>query len=111
VVTDAMGAAGACDGRYKIGHLDVDVADGQARLTSNGALAGSVLTMDVALRYLVTSVGVNLPDASRMLSATPAEAMGLVDRGRIAPGMLADLVLLDDDLAVRRVMRAGQWVA
>ncbi len=109
-VTDAMGAAGAAEGRYKIGQLDVDVKDGQARLTSDGALAGSVLTLDNALANLVNNCGQDLPSASRMLSATPARAMGLSDRGRVAAGLRADLVVLDQDLAVRRVMRAGGWV-
>ena len=111
VVTDAMGAAGAAEGRYKIGQLDVDVADGQARLVSNGALAGSVLTMDTALRTLVFSCDQDLPAATQMLSSTPARAMGLADRGRIAAGMRADLVVLDDDLNVTRVMRAGSGLS
>ncbi|MCB0916475.1 MAG: N-acetylglucosamine-6-phosphate deacetylase [Actinobacteria bacterium] len=110
-VTDAMGAAGAPEGRYKIGYLDVEVADGQARLTSDGALAGSVLTLDTALVNLVTKCGQSLPDATRMLSATPARTMGLTDRGRLAAGMRADLVVLDDQLSISRVMRAGTWVS
>ncbi|MDQ1247167.1 MAG: N-acetylglucosamine-6-phosphate deacetylase [Actinomycetota bacterium] len=109
-VTDAMGAAGAPEGRYKIGLLDVDVVDGEARLTSDGALAGSVLTLDTALKTLVGRCGQDLPAASAMLSATPTRAMGLADRGRIAPGMRADLVVLTEDLSVSRVMRAGEWV-
>jgi N-acetylglucosamine-6-phosphate deacetylase len=109
-VTDAMGAAGATEGRYKIGRLDVDVKDGQARLTSDGALAGSVLTQDTALANLVATCGQDLLSASRMLSATPARALRLADRGIVAAGMRADLVVLNDDLAVRRVMRAGEWV-
>jgi N-acetylglucosamine-6-phosphate deacetylase len=109
-VTDAMGAAGATEGRYKIGRLDVDVKDGQARLTSDGALAGSVLTLDTALSNLVATCGQDLLSASRMLSATPARALRLADRGIVAAGMRADLVVLNDDLAVRRVMRAGEWV-
>lgn len=109
-ITDAMGAAGAPEGRYKIGQLDVDVVNGEARLAENGALAGSVLTLDTALTTLVTRCGQDLPAASTMLSATPARAMGLTDRGRIALGMRADLVVLDDELGVSRVMRDGVWV-
>lgn len=109
-ITDAMGAAGGAEGRYKIGQLDVEVARGQARLASTGALAGSVLTLDQVLRNLVLGNGIELPQASRMLSATPARALGLTDRGRVARGQRADLVVLDDDLQVRRVMRGGQWV-
>lgn len=114
-VTDAMAAAGAGDGRYVIGHLEVDVAGGVARLAVDGAavgaLAGSVLTLDETLRILVSGCGQDLVAASQMLSATPARAMGFTDRGRIAVGQRADLVVLDDALAVVRVMRAGHWVA
>lgn len=107
-VTDAMGAAGAPDGHYLIGQLDVTVADGVARLTEGGALAGSTLTMDRALRTL-RGAGIGLADASRIVSETPARAMGFVDRGRIEPGCRADLVVLDEDLTVTGVMRAGRW--
>ena len=110
-VTDAMGAAGAPDGNYVIGELDVTVADGIARLADSGALAGSTLTMDNAFDALVTGCGVDIVDASAMCSATPARAMGLTDRGSVAVGQRADLVVLDDRLEVTRVMRAGQWLA
>lgn len=109
-VTDAMGAAGAPDGEYLIGELEVTVADGVARLADSGALAGSTLTMDNALEALVTGCGVPLPQASQMCSATPARAMGLLDRGSISAGQRADLVVLDDHLEVTRVMRGGQWL-
>lgn len=109
-VTDAMAAAGAGDGHYLLGELDVDVVDGVARLTGEGNLAGSTLTMDRALQVLVTECGLELADASQMLSATPARTLGLADRGVLAPGRRADLVALDDSYEVVGVMRAGQWV-
>lgn len=109
VVTDAMAAAGMGDGDYRLGELPVQVRDGQARLAAGGALAGSTLTMDHALRTLVTA-GVALSDAVASLTSTPARAMGFSDRGVIAAGHRADLVLLDDDLQVTRVMRSGSWL-
>lgn len=109
-VTDAMGAAGAPDGDYVIGELEVTVADGVARLAASGALAGSTLTMDNAFEALVTGCGVDIVDASAMCSATPAHAMGFTDRGSISVGQRADLVVLDDRLEVTQVMRAGQWL-
>ena len=109
VVTDAMGAAGAPEGEYRIGELDVLVADGVARLASNGALAGSTLTLDRALTVLLAA-GCTLPMASQMLSGTPARAMGLHDRGRLAPDLRADLVVLSPEWQVSRVMRAGSWI-
>ena len=110
LITDAMAAAGAPDGDYTLGGLEVVVADGQARLASSGALAGSTLLMDRAVRRAVHLAGVSLADASHSASATPARALGLTDRGSLDAGKRADLVVLDDELRVERVMRAGAWV-
>lgn len=109
LITDAMAAAAAADGDYRIGQLDVQVRDGVARLASNGSLAGSTLTMDRAVRRTVRLAGRPLLDVVRAASSTPARVLGLVDRGSLAVGQRADLVLLDDDLEVERVMRAGEW--
>ncbi|MBM0226198.1 MULTISPECIES: N-acetylglucosamine-6-phosphate deacetylase [Micromonospora] len=110
LITDAMAAAGMPDGEYELGGQEVTVADRVARLARGGAIAGSTLTMDAALRHAVAA-GVALPDACRMVATTPARAIGLGDRvGALQPGLRADLVVLDDDLNVVRVMRAGSWV-
>ncbi|MEZ3159312.1 amidohydrolase family protein [Microbacterium sp. BWT-B31] len=106
LVTDAMAAAGASDGRYRLGGLAVTVHDGVARLVEGGSIAGSTLTQDAALR-LVTSAGVPLPSALRALTATPATAVGRPDLGRLDVGSPADAVLLDDALRVRRVWVGG----
>jgi N-acetylglucosamine-6-phosphate deacetylase len=66
--------------------------------------------MDAALRRAV-GVGISVPDAVRMASGTPARALGLSDRvGTLVAGLRADLVVLDDELRVVRVMRAGTWI-
>ncbi|GIJ75647.1 N-acetylglucosamine-6-phosphate deacetylase [Micromonospora phaseoli] len=110
LITDAMAAAGMPDGEYELGGQEVTVADGVARLSRDGAIAGSTLTMDAALRSAVTA-GVDVPDAVRMASTTPALAVGIADQvGALQVGLRADLVVLDDDLNVVRVMRAGAWV-
>lgn len=109
LITDATAAAGAGDGEIRLGSLAVRVVDGTARLADGGALAGSTLTMDAALRRVVAA-GVPLADAVLMAATVPARVLGRPDRGRIAPGCRADLVVLDADLRVRRVMRAGAWV-
>ena len=109
LVTDAMAAAGSGDGRYELGGLEVVVDQGVARLTAGGAIAGSTLTQDAALRRVVAA-GVALPVAVRALTATPARAVGRADLGTLAVGGVADGVLLDDDLHVERVWVAGAAV-
>jgi N-acetylglucosamine-6-phosphate deacetylase len=114
LVTDALAAAGMPDGEYDLGGLRVRVSGGTARLAtadgSAGAIAGSTLTMDAALRRAVAA-GLSIVDAVAMASTTPARAIGLADRvGALRPGLRADLVVLDAGLRVRRVMRAGSWI-
>jgi N-acetylglucosamine-6-phosphate deacetylase len=103
LITDAIDATGIGDGEYLLGAMRVRVADGRARLVENGSLAGSTLTMDAALRRAVKDVGLPIETASRYASAVPAGVLGLTDRGALAPGMRADLVILDDDLRVIEV--------
>ncbi len=111
LVTDAIDAAGKGDGQYVLGGQDVVVSGREARLARDGALAGSTLTMGAALRNAVREVGLPIEQASRAASGEPAGVLGIADRcGSIAAGLAADLVLLDDDLAVRRVMSTGRWV-
>jgi N-acetylglucosamine-6-phosphate deacetylase len=108
LVTDAMAAAGMPDGAYELGGQIVDVRGGVARLTHDGSIAGSTLTMDAALRHVIHS-GVDMVRAAAMASTTPANVLGLsAEVGRIAAGLRADLVLLDDELRVAGVLRAGQ---
>lgn len=110
LVTDAMSGAGAGDGNYRIGSLDVVVRDGVARLRDGRSLAGSTLLMDSAWRRAVRLADRTPASASAAASLVPARAMGLQDRGLLAVGQRADLVALDDRLAVMRVMRAGAWL-
>jgi N-acetylglucosamine-6-phosphate deacetylase len=110
LVTDAMAAAGMPDGEYELGGQGVVVADRVARLARDGSIAGSTLTMDAALRQAVHA-GVSMVDAVRMAATTPARAIGVAGEvGALAPGLRADLVVLDDTLHVRQVMRAGFWL-
>ncbi|MFC6667316.1 amidohydrolase family protein [Deinococcus radiopugnans] len=109
LITDAMRAAGLGDGVSELGGQRVIVKDGQAHL-ENGSLAGSLLTMDVALRNAVKA-GIPLDGASRMASETPARSLGLDDRGRLAPGLRADLVVLDTALNVLEVYVGGQRIS
>ncbi|MGW0084229.1 N-acetylglucosamine-6-phosphate deacetylase [Streptomyces sp. NPDC003393] len=110
-ITDAMDAAGNGDGRYMLGPLEVEVADGVARLVEGGSIAGSTLTLDRAFRRAVTVDRLPVEDVVRALSANPARLLGMDDRvGSLEPGKDADLVLLDEDFALKGVMRRGEWV-
>lgn len=110
LITDAIAAVGMPDGEYELGGLDVTVSRGVARLAGSATIAGSTLTTAAAFRNTVHS-GVSMVDAVRMSAATPAKVLGLgAEIGAIAPGLRADLVLLDDDLSVTAVIRAGDLV-
>lgn len=110
LVTDAMAAAAAPDGRYMLGQVEVDVFDGQARAVSNGSIAGSTLTLDAALRFTVQEAGVPLVQAIKALTVHPATMLNLSEVGRIEISKRADLVALNEDLDVTAVMRAGRWI-
>lgn len=109
LVTDAMAAAGSEDGDYTLGDLPLEVRDGVARIAGTDTIAGSTLMLDQAIRNAVAA-GVDLAVALRAATATPARYLGLTDVGRIEPGLRADLVVLDDDLTVARVMHGGHWI-
>ncbi|MEO2130214.1 MAG: N-acetylglucosamine-6-phosphate deacetylase [Microbacterium sp.] len=108
LITDAMAAAGARDGRYTLGELEVDVVDGVARVAGTSTIAGSTLTQDAALRVALKA-GIDLPSAVDALTRAPAEAIGVDDRlGILREGFAADAVLLDAALAPRAVWLDGR---
>ena len=109
LVTDAISAAGCCDGTYRLGTLEVSVVDGAPRVAGTDTIAGSVLTLDAAVRNAVAA-GVPLPAVIAAATATPARALGLHDRGSLTVGHRADLVHLSPELKVRRTWVAGEEV-
>lgn len=110
LVTDSMRATGLAAGSYTLGRLTVKVDGGQARLDS-GALAGSVLTMDQAVRNMVSLAHVPLADAVTMASCTPARAVGLDGLvGSLEQGKSADIVVMNRELQVEMTMRRGREV-
>lgn len=108
LITDSIRANGMGDGETELGGQRVIVKGGAATLP-DGTIAGSTLTLDRALRNAL-ELGVDLAQASRMLSATPARYMGLSDRGELSVGKRADLVILADDFKVQGVYVAGRQV-
>ena len=109
-VTDSTAAAGMPDGEYRLGRQAVTKCLGGVRL-ADGTLAGSTLTMDQALRNLVDALGMDLVEASRRVSTHAADYLGLADRGRLRSGSWGDLVVLNRDLEVVRVLIEGDPVA
>ncbi len=109
IVTDAQPGAGLPPGTtFHFAGRPAVVEDGLARLR-DGTIAGSILTMDQALRNLVQMVDISLEDAALMLSTVPAKVLGLGHRkGRLLPGYDADLVLLDADLRVQATFCRGR---
>ena len=108
LVSDAIPLAGMGDGRARVGGLEIEIVGGRVTLVGTTTLAGSVIALDTAVRNLVAQ-GSSLPAAVAAASTNPAAMLGVTDRGRIATGLRADLVELDEDLVVRRVMRGGDW--
>lgn len=114
LVSDAMPGAAAPDGRYRLGAVDVEVLGGVARrVTSDGslgAIAGSTLTLSAAVRESILRAGIEPAQALMAATANPAAMIGLENVGRLLPGGRADLVLLDPEWQVRRVMYRGRWL-
>jgi N-acetylglucosamine-6-phosphate deacetylase len=108
VVTDSTSATGMPDGEYRLGSQHVTKCLGGVRL-ADGTLAGSTLTMDQALRNLV-SLGLPIADVSNRMSRYAADYLGLADRGRIERGAWADLVVFDRDLNLTATYVEGESI-
>jgi N-acetylglucosamine-6-phosphate deacetylase len=110
LITDAMAAQGMPPGRYLLGDYEVVVDESSARLV-DGTLAGSILSLDAALRNLMAFTGCSFRDALPTVTTVPAALLGIEDRrGRLAPGLAADLALLTPDLEVVTTIVGGRVV-
>jgi len=105
LITDATAAAGMPDGKYWLGSLEVEVKDGKC--LHQGKLAGSVLTLDRALRNAMKFATWDLPRALRAATLNPATVANAAKKGRIEPGADADLVVLTSDGQVRATITKG----
>ena len=107
LITDATAAAGMPDGVYQLGPIQVEVKDGKC--TMDGKLAGSVLTMDRAVRNVTHFAGWSLQDAVRAATLNAARAVGLAQRcGVLAPGAEANVVVLSPSGEVRQTFVRGR---
>jgi N-acetylglucosamine-6-phosphate deacetylase len=110
LVSDAIAALGMPPGNYRLGNAQV-ISDGKEAHLADGTLAGSVLSMDQAVRNLVEFTGCLPSEAMEAATAVPAAVLGLdSSHGRIAPGGRADLTLLDPGLRVVFTIVAGEMV-
>jgi N-acetylglucosamine-6-phosphate deacetylase len=108
LITDATAATGMPDGHYKLGEIEVEVKDG--RCLSNGHLAGSVLTLDRAVRNAMQFAKTDLQSAVRLATLNPCHVAGLAGRGRLAAGGVADMVVLSPAGEVQAMMVGGEPV-
>lgn len=110
LITDAMAAAGAPDGNYHLGSLEVSVRGGVATVAGIDTIAGSTLTQDAAFRMAHLGMGLPRPAAIGALTATPARILGVADRfGLLAPGYVADVTVFGE-AALEQVWAAGEQV-
>jgi N-acetylglucosamine-6-phosphate deacetylase len=106
LISDGISAVGMPDGEYEVIGLHVQVKDGAC--TYDGHLAGSIVTLDRAVRNMIQFVGASPAEAIRMATLNTAELMGVSDRkGQLKEGADADLVILDADLNVKQVYTRG----
>lgn len=108
LITDSTAAAGMPDGQYRLGSFEVQVRDGKCTL--DGRLAGSVLTMDRAVRNVMQFAEWSLQDAVCLATRNAARAGGVAGRGVLAPGSAADIVVLDPAGAVRKTIIGGAGI-
>ena len=106
LITDAMRAKGLAPGVYDLGGQDVQVTRKDARL-ADGTLAGSILTMDAAIRNVQSITGCSLNELVSMTSANAAKELGLTNKGSLQEGSDADVAILDDSFAVQLTICRG----
>lgn len=114
LITDSMRGAGMPDGPSMLGHwkngLETIIEDGVAKLPDRTSFAGSVATFDRLVRNMLNMAEVPLHEVITMACTTPAKIMGFHDRGVLAPGTRADVILFDDNIHVSHVIVGGRTI-
>lgn len=110
LITDAAPQTGLPDGEYELGGIETIVKDGISRIKATGRLASSTLTMDNAIKNMVTKLNLNLKNAIRMATLNPADALNLSDRGRLVPGCVANVTVLDSKFKVLATIVKGKML-
>lgn len=111
MISDSMRATGLQDGFYTLGGLDVKVEGKHATLVSDGSLAGSVTNLTDCMRVAVKEMGIPLETAVACVTVNPAKCAGIYDRyGSIRAGKKANLVLLNQDLSLKAVIKDGKRI-
>ena len=110
LITDSLALAGTDLTHGFMQSTEFIIEDGVCKLMDRSAFAGSIATADRLVRVAVKEAGIPLVDAVRMITATPARIMGLTNKGSIAPGMDADLVVFDEEIAVKKVFSKGREI-
>ncbi|KAF9980566.1 putative N-acetylglucosamine-6-phosphate deacetylase, partial [Modicella reniformis] len=111
LVTDAMSAMGLVPGNYQLGNMNVTKDEDRVYIEGTDTLAGSVITLDACIRNFIQFTNCSLIEALEAVTLHPAVLLGIEKtKGVIKPGADADLVLLSDDLFVKRVFVAGEEV-
>ncbi|MDR2143603.1 MAG: amidohydrolase family protein [Treponema sp.] len=109
LISDSL-FSGLPDGIYSAGELGVRIEGGRAR-TSGGALAGATKTLGQCVVNAVKNIGIPLFSAAKCVSVNPAKQMGIFhERGSIRPGKIADMVLMDRDFNIRKIMVRGKFI-
>lgn len=111
MISDSMMATGKPDGTYALGGQDVTVKGNLATLTEGGAIAGSVTNLMNCVRFAVKEAGIPLASAVKCAAMNPAKAIGTFDQyGSISEGKYANVVLLDEDLDIKHIVKRGKLV-
>ncbi len=108
LVTDSLALAGTEQTHGFMQDTEFIIEDGVCKLMDRSAFAGSIATADRLVRVAVKEAGISLPDAVKMMTLTPARIMGLTNKGRLAVGMDADLVVFDGDIHIKQVFARGE---